>query len=124
MENIINLIQNNQLENALEIINEEIVNPVYLGSEKYHELFFARGIIRITKFETDKPLNDMLYQSAKEDFAHAQNAYLALHGKQCAKYDEAIIYSDRLFANLNTKIIKGSYQVNKSNMSWFKNIKP
>lgn len=103
MEKIKSLMQNKQFDEALKIINEEISDSKNIDTDKYHELFFAKGLIYIDQFENIKPVNNDYYYQAKESFVHSDSAYKALHGKQSEKYSEAIIYADRLFSNLNMK---------------------
>jgi hypothetical protein len=105
MEKINNLIKNNQADIALKMINEDILNSLYFDTDKYHKLFFAKGIIYIMKYENTKPLNNEFYQEAKEAFEHADNAYRALHGRQCEKYKREINNANTIFVGLNTKKI-------------------
>jgi len=110
MEKIKKLIKGSQLDEALEIINEEIANSINLQTDKYHQLFFAKGIVSITKYESIEPANNEFVRDAKDAFAHADNAYRAMHGQQFETYREAIIYADRVFVNLNTKAVDSAYR--------------
>ncbi len=103
MENINKLIASEKLEIALEIVNEEISNPKNFGTDKYHELLFAKARIYIIKYKNTKPVDNKLYIQSKEDFANGDNAYKALHGKQHPKYQDMVIGADRIYLDLNRK---------------------
>lgn len=110
MEKIKELLKNQQLEDALKIINEDISNIINYGTDKYHELFFAKGIVYITKFENTKPVNNEFYREAREDFTNAANAYNLIYNQHCERYLEAVTYAETTFSNLNTKGNVSSYQ--------------
>ena len=110
MGKIKELLKNQQLKDALKIINEEISNNINYGTDKYHELFFAKGIVNITKFENTKPINNEFYRAAREDFTNADNAYKLMYNKHCERYLEAVTYAETIFSNLNTKGNVSSYQ--------------
>lgn len=103
MENINILIKNNQLIEALEIINEEISNPKNVGTDKYHELLFSKGRIYIMKYESTKPVDNKLFEQAQKDFAQADNAHMALHSKPHSDYYNVIFSANRIYQNLNRK---------------------
>lgn len=95
------LIENGELEKALEIVNEEIKKSSNLGTSNYHELLFAKGRLFVLKYKDTKPIDNSLFQQAKENFAQGDNAYRALHDKQHPDYQIAIDTANKVFADLN-----------------------
>ncbi len=103
MEKINKLIASDKLEQALEIVNEEISNPKNIETDRYHELLFAKARIYIIKYINTKPVDNKLYIQAKEDFATADNVYMALHSKHHPNYDSATKAADKIYVDLNRK---------------------
>lgn len=101
--NIINdLINKNKLVVALEIINEEIADTNHLGTDKYHELFFAKGRVYMIKFANSKSVDNKLFNETLVCFAHADNAHKALHGNGYPNYDTIITSAKKLYHKLET----------------------
>ncbi len=94
-------IENGELEKALEIVNEEITKSCNIGTVIYHDLLFAKARIYIIKYKDKRPLDNNLFQQAKENFAQGDNAYRALHGKQHPDYQTAIETATKIFTELN-----------------------
>lgn len=101
MDEINELIKKGSREKALEIVNEKISNSSNLETELYHELLFAKARIFIIKYKETKPLDNNLFQQAKENFALGDNAYRVLHGKQHPDYEIAISSANKIFTELN-----------------------
>lgn len=101
IEAINELIKNGGLEKALEIVNEEIANIVNLDTDLYHNLLFAKARIYIIKYKETMPLDNNLFQQAKENFALGDNAHLALYGKHHPDYQIAIDTATKIFIELN-----------------------
>jgi hypothetical protein len=101
IQEINKLIESGALENALEIVNEEIMKSSNLDTDNYHELLFAKARIYIIKFKDTHPLNNSLFDQAKENFAQGDNAYKALHGKQHPDYQTAINTANKIYTELN-----------------------
>ena len=104
MEEINKLIQDGSLEKGLEIVNDEIANSTNLGTDLYHELLFAKARIYILKYKETKPLDNNLFQQAKDNFDQGDNAYKTLHGKQHPAYQAAIGSANKIFNELNQNI--------------------
>lgn len=103
MDKINTLILSGKLEEALQIINEEIFHPKNQGKDKYYEILFAKARIFIIKYMNTKPKNNKLYILAKENFAMANCAYIAMYKKQHPDYEHAVKAADRSYVDFNRK---------------------